>query len=265
LADDKEFWKEQSKKFDASADYYDRYRPGYPEGLIYCILMETNLPPTAKILEIGAGSGKATRQFVEQGYQLHCIEPGANLAAAGMENFRETGKVEYSVCRFEEWEAPESQFDFAFSAQAFHWVPKPKGFELCAKALKANAYFGLYWNMYLTQDSPVDKALLDFMRQKNLMIIYLQTKEEAEKSIQQNIHEIKESGYFNPPELYKFYWSQRYSAEDYLGFIKTGNGYLSLAPKDQEWVDKEILNIIHQHGGEVIRPYLCALYLAQKK
>jgi ubiquinone/menaquinone biosynthesis C-methylase UbiE len=135
LADEKEFWKEQSKKFDAAADYYDRYRPGYPEGLFYCILMETNLPSTAKILEIGAGSGKATRKFVEQGYELHCIEPGANLAAAGMENFRETGKVQYSICRFENWDAPEAEFDFAFSAQAFHPADSPSAWGRSDSAL----------------------------------------------------------------------------------------------------------------------------------
>ena len=265
LSEEKEFWKEQSRAFDASAAYYDIYRPGYPEELIDCILIEANLPPNAEILEIGAGSGKATRQFVDRGYQLHCIEPGSNLAATGMANFQETGRVQYSICRFEEWNAPKAQYDFAFSAQAFHWVPKPKGFELCAKALKADSYLGLYWNMYLTKDSPVDRALLEYIRQNNLMLFYLQTNEEGEISIKQNITEIKESGCFNPPELYRFYWSQRYSAEDYLGFIKTGNGYLNLEQKAKEQVDEGIISIINQHGGEVIRPYLCALYLTQKK
>ncbi len=265
MADNNDFWKEQSKRFDESADYYDPYRPGYPEKLIDCILEKTQLQPGSELLEIGAGSGKATLPFVNRGFNLHCIEPGANLAAAGMEKFSPTKRVQYTLSRFEEWEAPKEKFDFAFSAQSFHWVPKPKGFEICAHTLKPGGYLGLYWNMYLTKYSPVDKALLDYMRQKNLMLFYLQTKEEADISIEQNITEINESGYFNPPRVYRFPWSQNYTAEEYLGFIKTGNGYLSLDQKTRQWADGEIIHIINKQGGYITRPYLCVLYLAQKK
>ncbi len=265
MADNNDFWKEQSKRFDESADYYDQYRPGYPEELIDCILEKTQLQPGSELLEIGAGSGKATLPFVDRGFNLHCIEPGANLAAAGMEKFSPTKRVQYTLSRFEEWEAPKEKFDFAFSAQSFHWVPKPKGFELCAHTLKPGGYLGLYWNMYLTQSSPVDLEMMNFFQKNNLWVIYLQNEEEAEKGIDRNIHEIKESGYFNPPRVYRFPWSQNYTAEEYLGFIKTGNGYLSLTQEIKERVDKEILGIINQHGGKVIRPYLCVLYLAQKK
>lgn len=53
---EKEYWHNQSKSFDASAAYYDRYRPGYPEQLITDILAKTGVDKDARILEIGAGN-----------------------------------------------------------------------------------------------------------------------------------------------------------------------------------------------------------------
>ena len=39
---------------------YDQVRPGYPEQLIQDIIRKTNIGADSTLLEIGAGTGKAT-------------------------------------------------------------------------------------------------------------------------------------------------------------------------------------------------------------
>lgn len=46
----------------------------YPEKLIQDIISKTDLKLKDRLLEIGAGNGKATIQFAEKGYEIQIIE-----------------------------------------------------------------------------------------------------------------------------------------------------------------------------------------------
>lgn len=52
--------KYESEQFDKAADYYDMYRPSYPKQVIQLLVERTHLHRQSKVLELGAGSGKAT-------------------------------------------------------------------------------------------------------------------------------------------------------------------------------------------------------------
>ncbi len=67
--------------FDAIAEAYHRARPEYPQEIFHRILEYAKLRHfPADVLEIGAGTGKATRPLAMLGHRLLCLEPGANLA-----------------------------------------------------------------------------------------------------------------------------------------------------------------------------------------
>lgn len=196
--------------------------------------------------------------FVEKGFNTYCVEPGENLVAAGKRKFSYTDKVEYYTGSFEEWDEKKAYFDLAFSAQAFHWVPKPLGFEKCASALKANGYIGLFWNLYVTSNEPIDNEL------EKLGMFLLQSEESCEERIKYHIQEIRDSGCFKEPVAYRFPWKQTYTTEEYIGFMKTGNQYLSASDDERKDAEKKAAEIIDSNGGIITRPYLCALFLAQK-
>lgn len=67
--------------FGAVAEAYERFRPGYPVEL-FDLVMTYAGQPLRTALEIGAGTGKATRLFAQQGRILvTATEPdGAMLA-----------------------------------------------------------------------------------------------------------------------------------------------------------------------------------------
>lgn len=52
---------------------YDEIRPSYPEKLIDDIISKTEIKSNDRLLEIGAGTGKATIQFAEKGFAIHVI------------------------------------------------------------------------------------------------------------------------------------------------------------------------------------------------
>ncbi|WP_329366847.1 class I SAM-dependent methyltransferase [Streptomyces sp. NBC_00669] len=66
--------------FGARAEAYERFRPGYPDELVY-VVAEFAGRPVRTALEIGAGTGKATRLFARHGIAVTATEPdGAMLA-----------------------------------------------------------------------------------------------------------------------------------------------------------------------------------------
>ena len=68
--------------FDLAAELYQDARPDYPEVLFDRLLQLTEMRPGDRVLEVGAGPGKATLPLLRRGLRVTAIEPGAALAGA---------------------------------------------------------------------------------------------------------------------------------------------------------------------------------------
>src|SRR5207245_4033557 len=67
--------------FDRNAELYDAARPPYPDALVDVAVVRSGIQAGGRILEIGAGTGKATLAFARRGYAILALEAGANMAA----------------------------------------------------------------------------------------------------------------------------------------------------------------------------------------
>lgn len=255
-------WMKQSKSFNKAADYYDVFRPSYPSEVIGCIEANTSLHVASKILEIGAGSGKATELFLNRGYELLCIEPGAQLAEIGVQKHRDK-KLQYVVTRFEDWEEPRKGNDLVFSAQAYHWVPQPEGYKRCAEVLKPNGHLALFWNFYLCGDSKLDKEVAELCNQYHAFTI--SSKEEIDRRINSTSAEISNSGYFEAPSIYKFPWSHKEDVDSFIGFLNTTSSFLVLSKSEQNKFIAELRLLFSNNGGVVCRYYICCLFISSRK
>src|SRR2546423_702505 len=108
--------------FNSAAQAYDAVRPSYPPGLVRKIVQKAGLTPESRILEIGAGTGKASLLFARRGYEMLCLEPGMQMGEIARKNLAAYPGVKVETITFEEWPVQKGAFDLAISAQAFHWV-----------------------------------------------------------------------------------------------------------------------------------------------
>ncbi|RCW39896.1 rRNA adenine N-6-methyltransferase family protein [Paenibacillus prosopidis] len=107
---------ELKNTFDKVAKEYDKYRPNYPEQLFLDILGYTSIKPSDSILEIGCGTGQATKGLVDLGYdRVTCIELGQQLADITREKFKKTN-VNIIHSSFEDWQSDRSKYNLAISA-----------------------------------------------------------------------------------------------------------------------------------------------------
>src|SRR3954471_1447087 len=71
---------ERALSFGSVAAAYERYRLGYPDELVDVVL-EYAGRPVRTALEVGAGTGKATRVFTARGIEVTATEPDPEMLA----------------------------------------------------------------------------------------------------------------------------------------------------------------------------------------
>jgi SAM-dependent methyltransferase len=121
--------------FELAAELYQDARPDYPEVLFDRLLRLTEMRPGDRVLEVGAGPGKATLPLLRRGLRVTAIEPGAALAGRARANVA-GHPAEVVQVRFEDWPGPWGVFDLVAAATAWHWVDPERRYQLAAGALR---------------------------------------------------------------------------------------------------------------------------------
>lgn len=255
-------WEEKPMQFEETADVYSKYCSDYPQALIDTLIAQTGVKPGDQILEVGAGSGKATGMFADRGFSLTCVEPGQQLVTIARETLQDKTGIEFIVSSFEDWPLQEACFDLAFSAQAFHWVKKTVKYEKCARALKKNRYLALFWNIYVNDETAPISELSAVC--KAYGVLNFLTAPEMEQEIQYNVSEMEDSKLFHSPVVYTFSRVVRSTAADLINFLSTGAGYQDLTQDSRKELDRKITAIFDNHSGVIDRPIVSALYLSEK-
>lgn len=141
--------------FGAVAEAYDRGRPSYPADAVAWLL-----DGDAKIvLELGAGTGKMTRELVDQGHAVFATEKDAAMLAVLKVRVPE---VSAKVASAEEIPANDRSVDVVIAAQAFHWFDHEVALPEIARVLKPGGHLAIVWNL-LDQRIPWVRKLVKVM------------------------------------------------------------------------------------------------------
>src|SRR6478672_11776732 len=101
--------------FDSVAEIYERTRPGYSDEALAFVAQRL---PLKRVLDLGAGTGKLTRQLVALGADVVAVEPGDAMRAV-LE--RVVPEAQVLAGSAEEIPLPDASVDTVTAAQAFHW------------------------------------------------------------------------------------------------------------------------------------------------
>ena len=250
-----------NEMFNQMSEYYDFYRPDYPDEIIHQVVKRAGLTADSHVLEIGAGSGKATAQFVDYGFDILCIEPGQDLAARGKRRF-EGKKVEYITSTFETCLLPENHFDAVLSAQAFHWIKKPDGYRLCSHCLKSDGVLMLFWNIEIIRDTSIDREMQALISKYDAYTAVMRDDAYCQR-VKNITEEIQSSGFFSPPEVIQIERELCFTAEQYFGYAMTGNVFVK-NPDEKKQAFREELKSLERKYGSIRRRFISELYIAEK-
>jgi len=104
--------------FGSVADQYERYRLDYSDEVADAVQQYAGRP-LRSALEVGAGTGKATRLFAARDIHVTALEPDAEMAHVLARTTRGL-PVAQVLTTFEQFETTR-RFDLVYAAAAWHW------------------------------------------------------------------------------------------------------------------------------------------------
>jgi SAM-dependent methyltransferase len=131
--------------FDEVPELYDRVRPSYPDELFADLLAITGMADnrSRSVLEVGCGTGQATRSLAALGCSVTAVEPGAGMAALARQRLADFGNVDVDRSTFEEWDDRGCRFDVLVAASAWHWVDPSVGWQRAHDTLRPGGWMAL--------------------------------------------------------------------------------------------------------------------------
>jgi SAM-dependent methyltransferase len=249
-------WTRRARSFGRVAEIYDRWRPGYPDALFADVLGRA---PAGRVLEAGAGTGRATLALARHGASVMAVEPDPAMAAVARE--RTAGlAVEIRESPFEDCIVPAGTFDLVVSAQAWHWVDPERGAAVAAGALRAGGALCLWWNRPGTLDGPVWAAVQQ---------AYAEHAPALDHGAPAPRHPtaagtLAPAPGFTPWSVQTYDWSASYDAEGYSGLVGTHSDHLLLPASQREQLLAAVRDAITDAGsGRLDHPYRTVLLTAE--
>lgn len=127
-------------RFGSRVREYVSGRPEYPDAL----LADLPLDGVHDIIDLGAGTGKFTRQIASAGRRIVAVEPEAKMAA---QIERDTGRVEVVQAAAEWVPLPDASADLISCATAFHWFDYASASAEIVRLLRPSGHLALIWNV----------------------------------------------------------------------------------------------------------------------
>ena len=137
---------DNTQKFSGKGDVYELSRPTYAPDLIEWLKNTLNLGPHSRIADVGAGTGKLTRQLLSTGATVFSVEPNADMRAKAIAILSEHANFQPIAAPAENTGLPAHSIDLITAASAFHWFDA-KAFRLeCQRLLVPDGQVCLMWN-----------------------------------------------------------------------------------------------------------------------
>jgi SAM-dependent methyltransferase len=133
--------------FNEVPELYDRVRPGYPDELFADLAALTGIDAGSSVLEVGCGTGQATRSLAALAGSVTAVEPGADIAALARRRLAAFRNVAVETSPFEEWDDRGRRFDALVAASSWHWVDPSTGWRRAHEVLRPGGSMALLGNV----------------------------------------------------------------------------------------------------------------------
>jgi len=261
--------------FDEILSDYDKIRPDYP-GELFAELLSYAETNGKNALEIGAGTGKATKPFLDAGYAVTAVELGANMSVFLREKYKGYRDFEVITSSFEDASLEENKYDLIYAASAFHWVDAEIGCPKAFRLLKDGGTFALArFNMnglprggtplYEEKQSIYEKYYYSHYPNQNRPEKITRERLLEPEKIEGNYGFADMSAYGFIDVTMRFYDAElTYTADEWVALMDTMSDHRALPEDDRAALYAGIKEVINRHGGRMDVDYIFQLYMGRK-
>jgi SAM-dependent methyltransferase len=254
---------ERSKLFDQEAERYDRCRPTYPDVLIDELLGPE--PASLAVLDVGCGTGIASRPMAERGAKVLGVEVAPRMA----EIARSHG-IDVEISAFEDWDAAGRTFDRVTSAQAWHWLDLPLATSKAASLLRPGGRLCLIWNAGCQPDD-----LADALEEVYASVVpsgghrvfrgYAANRStDVRTGLDSEMDAVSAVSDFGAPTMKWFPWTRAYQRDEWLDQLLSRSDHTALEPEVLDRLLEGIGAAIDDYGGSFVMNFETVLITATR-
>ena len=253
--------------FNSAASLYHQARPEYPVELFDELVRLAQLRPGDRLLEVGCATGKATIPLAHSGFQITCVELGADLAAEARRNLGGFPQVTILNDAFETWEPPQAGFDLVYAATAWHWIDPAVRYLNAWKLLREGGHLA-FWSAAHAFPAGGDRFFHE------IQDVY----DEINEGLPPGAHfpepgelpdkrvEIEATGLFTDVAVRRFGWEIEYTADEYIRLLDTFSGHIAMAQWQRDRLYGEIRRRLGERpDGRLSRGWGAVLHVARRR
>jgi SAM-dependent methyltransferase len=254
---------ERSRLFDEQAEAYDRFRPTYPDAVIDELLGP--IPTGLDVLDVGCGTGIASRQIAKRGAKVLGVELGPRMA----EIARGHG-LEVEIAAFEAWDAAGRTFDRVTSTQAWHWLDLPIATAKAASVLRPGGRLGLIWNAGCQPDDLADalegvyESVVPPGGHRLFRGYAADRLSDFRTGLGSEIDAISAVPDFSAPREEWFPWRQTYQRDEWLAQLLSRSDHTALEPAVRDSLFEGIGAAVDDYGGSFVMNFETILITATR-
>lgn len=252
------FDRDQLKRtFDSAAELYDRARPDCPDEIFDDLFAISGLEPSAlAVLELGCGTGIATRHLAQRGCRIVALELGANLAAVARRNLASLPQVEVVTSAVESWEPRDALFDMVFAANCWHWFDPAVRYDKAARLLKPAGVLTILDSGGHAFPDGFDPFFTEIQRcYEALGEPALQWPPPPPDQAPDRREDIERSGLFEVVGIKRSVWAVDYTADTYIDVLNTYSGHIAMEQWQRDKLYAEVRRLIAQRPKAQIRKH----------
>ena len=254
---------ERSRLFGQQAEAYDRFRPTYPDAVIDELLGP--VPTGLDVLDVGCGTGIASRQMAQRGAKVLGVELAPRMA----EIARGHG-VEVEIAAFEGWDAAGRTFDRVTSAQAWHWLDLPIATAKAASVLRPGGKLGLIWNAGCQPDDLADALEVVYAtvvprgRHRLFRGYAANRSSDVKTGLGSEIEAVSAVPDLGAPTEEWFPWTRAYRRDEWLDQLVSRSDHAALEPAVRDRLFEAIGAAIDDRGGSFVMNFETVLITATR-
>lgn len=259
-----------ARGFDAWADEYDRFRPGYPDEMFTTIASHLGLPRLPLVVDLGAGTGRASLAMAALGWRVTAVEPGKPMLELLRIRASDEGLLVSTIqASAEATGLDANSVDLVTAAQAFHWFAKEDALAEITRIVRPGGGLALFWNVRDAERSPF---LADYAE-----LLKRSTESTDDPGIGRYEAEgrdvtrraLEAASGFEPPDLLQLHQEVEMTAEQFVGMAFTASYVrVGMSPEGQTRFRSDLAALLGRHsladGHPFPVPYRIDLWIARR-
>jgi SAM-dependent methyltransferase len=246
--------------FDDVARGYEDARPVAPSEVLDDLVELARLEPGASLLEIGCGTGQATRPLTERGFSVLAVELGANLAEFARRRLADFPDVEIVTSSFEDWDPDGARFDAVVAFNSFHWLDPETRFAKPASVLRPGGALAVYGSGFVIHGS-ADPGWLEVVEDEATTAGF---EPRHLDDVRDRSDEFTKYGHFSEVTRKTYIWDLAYDAGAYIALMASMSTFRALEEVVREELFERVRRRIDDAGGSVSPTRFDVLYVARR-